>query len=145
MNLRKLSPTMLLALGLACGDDKNNDGSDTAVDACLSPPIEETEAGPCLGMEPTTDDTLDDGTSVGPCLSPPEPETSTTSTGGTSSGSGSGTDSGGTSSGSDSGGPADSGGGGMEAPPRSRDDALRRVMDNLPADVAARLKTKGGA
>lgn len=145
MNLRKLSPSMLLALGLACGDDDGT-SSDTRVDACLSPPPETitgpclSTTGPCLGMLPTTADdgvtgtdsgssgaTTEMGMTTGPCLRPPlETETDTDGSGSTTGG--------------------DSGTGGAldQAPAETRADALRRVLErgSLPADVAARLRGK---
>jgi hypothetical protein len=67
MDLRKLSPSMLLTLGLACGDGKGSDDT-TTVNACLSPPDPtEVETGPCLDVGPLI--TTGDTTSVGPCLS----------------------------------------------------------------------------
>ena len=139
MNLKKLPPSMLMALGLGC-----------VTEACLSPPLEPTESstsgvdtgtntvGPgrsppleSTGMEtmPTSGSTgsgsdgTDGGMTTGPCLSPPE------DTGG--------------SSGSDTGMGSDSSGAAGEAPPaETRDAALHRVLErgSLPPDVAARLR-----
>ena len=141
MNLRKLPPSMVLALGLvACGDD----GS------------QESEAGPCLSIDPTevgsaTDTSTGSGsdssgsssgttggdsgtassgssgadTTFGPCLDI-RPTGSDTGTGGDS-GSGSGS----------------SGGMGVDEPVApSRAEVTERVLERgtLPADVAARLR-----
>lgn len=153
MNLRKLPPSMLLTLGLACGDGKSSDET-TTVNACLSPiDPTEVETSPCLstaGPTSTTDvatgpclDVGDEsgftttgtgtggsgGSTFGPCLSP-EPPTGTGTE--TDTGTGTGTDTGGTT--------------GMmgDEPPSSRAAALGRVLDRgtLPADVAARLRDK---
>lgn len=155
MDLRKLPPSMLLTLGLACGPGKGSD--ETTVDACLTPattdepstgPGSDTDidTGPCLDVGPclsedtgeTTTGTTGTGGSgdstFGPCLSP-EPPTST--------GTGSGSDSG---SSSDTGSGSDSGTtGAMEDEPApSRAAALERVLERgtLPADVAARLRSR---
>lgn len=156
MNLRKLPPSMLLTLGLACGDGKSSDET-TTVNACLSPidptAVETTpclsttgmgntsdvDTGPCLDVGPCLSESTGFGTSgsssgtggstFGPCLSP-EPAT------GTSTDTGSGTD-----TGTDTDGTT-----GMmaEEPPTSRAAALERVLDRgtLPADVAARLRDR---
>jgi hypothetical protein len=151
MDLRKLPPSMLLTLGLACGDGKSSDET-TTVNACLSPPDPTgmMETGPCLGMEePLTttggDDTLGStsgstgtdtgsgGSTFGPCLSPEPPtgsgtDTETDTDTGTGTGTGTGTE-------------GTSGMMGDELPP-SRAAALERVLDRgtLPPDVAARLR-----
>lgn len=165
MNLKKLPPSMLMALGLGC-----------VAEACLSPPIEPTESstsgatgpdsntvGPCLSapMESTSTGTMGSGTSsgtgdstagmtTGPCLAP-EPETDTEF--------GTDTDTG---TGSDSGGsgtmgaclappgiapdhdPSDvvMGSADAEGPAGDRKVAVERVLDRdlLPADVAERLR-----
>jgi len=143
MNLRKLSPSMLLTLGLACGDGKNTDDT-TTVNACLSPPDPtEVETGPCLDVGPLTttggDDTIGNtssggtgtdtgtaGSTFGPCLSP-EPPTGTDTDTGTDTGTG-----------------TESSTGMMgDEPPTSRAAALERVLDRgtLPPDVAARLRS----
>jgi hypothetical protein len=75
MDIKRLPPSLLVALGLGCGpsvnpdDDSAGDASDSrgstaeaSTSACLDVPIEttgDTTTGPCLGQEPTT---------VGPCL-----------------------------------------------------------------------------
>ncbi|MCX4239466.1 hypothetical protein [Paraliomyxa miuraensis] len=148
MNLRKLPPSMLLALGLACGD-KGDGGDTTTVNACLSPPGPETATGPCLDVESclseTTGFSTNDGTSTstggsgsgsggdstfGPCLSPEPP---------TDSGTGSDTD-----AGTDTGTGSGTGTSGMmgDEPPTTRAAAVGRVLDRgaLPGDVAARLQ-----
>ncbi|MCA9708240.1 MAG: hypothetical protein KDK70_20475 [Myxococcales bacterium] len=138
MDLRKLPPSVVLALGLvACGDD----GS------------QESEAGPCLSIDPTevgstsnTSNTSTSGTgstgstgstgegtsstgvadvSTGPCLSPPESTTSTAT-------------------GSDSGSDSDTGGIKFDLGAPTRNDATRRVLERgtLPADVAERLRRR---
>ena len=154
MNLRKLPPSMLLTLGLACNGGKSSDDTTTTVNACLSP-IDPTEVstGPCLstsGLTNTSDivtgpclDVSDEsgftttgtggtgGSTFGPCLSP-EPPTGTGTETGTDTGTGSGTDTDGTT--------------GMmgDEPTSSRAAALERVLDRgtLPADVAARLRDR---
>lgn len=153
MDLRKLPPSMLLTLGLACSDGKSSDDTST-VNACLSPPEETTDVatGPCLDVDPTevatgpcldvgpltgTTDTGTTGTTdgadstFGPCLSP-EPPTGTGTDTGTGTGTGGETDTDGTT--------------GMmnDAPPSSRAAAIERVLDRgtLPADVAARLRDR---
>jgi hypothetical protein len=155
MDLRKLPPSMVLTLGLACGDGKSSD--ETTVESCLStmPGMESTSLGPCLDIGPclseeTSFPTTGESTSgssgsssadstFGPCLSP-EPPTGTD----TGTGTGSGTDTG---SGSDTDSATDTdatGTTGMmsdELPP-SRAAALERVLERgtLPPDVAARLR-----
>ncbi len=142
MDLKKLPPSVLLALGLAsCDDTGSTTSGDSTVGPCLSPAESSATLGPCLDVDPTIGMTTsgstggsDSGTtgstgmtegdvSTGPCLTPEPPDSS-----GSDTDTGTGTD--GTSS------------GGMEAPPSdSRAEALRRVLDRgaLPADVAARL------
>lgn len=148
MDLKKLPPSMLLVLGLACDSGNGDSTSDSStVGPCLSPPVETSDGttsatsggmdstmGPCLDIDPTaaetgaTAGTMGTGeVSTGPCLTP-EPGST-----GTDSGSGSGTEGG---SGTT---------GGMEAPPsESRAQALQRMLDRgaLPSDVAARLRSK---
>ena len=150
MNLRKLPPTMLLALGLACGGDDDPTG-EASVSACLTPPYPETEIGSCLSA--TTGLTTGSSTSgadstFGPCLSPPEPTTDTDSSSSTGTGSDTGTDTG-SDTGSDTGTGSDSGSGtdgttgmmGDQRPP-TRAAAVERVLERgtLPPDVAARLR-----
>jgi hypothetical protein len=157
MNLRKLPPSMLLTLGLACGDGKSTDET-TTVNACLSPPdptemgtgsssaSEGTTFGPCLDIGPVTSTGELTGTgssgadsTFGPCLTP-EPPTGTSGTDtGTDSGTDTGTDSG-------TGTEGTTGMMGDELPPTSRAAALDRVLDRgtLPADVAARLRASRG-
>lgn len=142
MNLKKLSPSMLLTLGLACTDGKGSDETTTTVNACLSPPQETSETmGPCLDIDPTTfPTTTGSGTessgadsTVGPCLGQEPPETTGTDTGsGTGTGSDTGTD---TDTDGTTGMMAD------ERPP-TRAAALERVLERgtLPPDVAARLR-----
>jgi hypothetical protein len=159
MNLRKLPPSMLLTLGLACGDGKSSDET-TTVNACLSPPdttevgtgsssaSEGTTFGPCLDIGPVTSTGELTGTgssgadsTFGPCLSP-EPPTGTSSSD-TGTGTGTGTDSGTDTEGT-------TGMMGDELPPTalaphaadSRRQALERLLERgtLPADVAARLR-----
>lgn len=151
MNLRKLPPSMLLTLGLACGDGKSSD--ETTVNACLSPmPSTETDdtMGPCLDIGPCLSETAfpttgesSSGTSgtgssgadstFGPCLSPEPPGTSTDTGTGTDT-DGTGTDTDGTT--------------GMmgDEPPPSRAAAVERVMSRgtLPPDVLARLRALTG-
>ncbi len=161
MDLRKLSPSMLLTLGLACGDGKDSGDTTTTVNACLSPPDPtEVETGPCLDIGPLTTTSGNETTSVGPCLSDESSFPSTTTSSG--SGSGSSTDTG-TGSGSDGTATGDStfgpclsmeptgtgtetgtGTTGMmgDEPPPSRAAALERVLERgtLPPDVVARLR-----
>lgn len=148
MDLRKLPPSVLLALGLAaCGDDQVT--GDTAVDegpstttgipteeslsGCLSCCLDiESTDGTTTGPPSTSTDSTGGEVSTGPCLSPPE----TTDTGT------------GTESGSDSGSSSDTGTGtegstGMMADePELRAAAVERVLERgtLPPDVAARLR-----
>jgi hypothetical protein len=169
MDIKRLPPSLLVALGLAgCGptvnpdDDSAGDASasegtttEASTSACLDVAFTESDTtggmttGPCLGQEQTT---------TGPCLAP-EPSTGS----GSDSGSGSGS-----SSDSGSGGSSDEGSGsvGMEtttgpclAPPgdapddggqpesplrgaSARAEILQRVLSAgvLPPDVAAKLK-----
>lgn len=145
MNLRKLPPSILLALGLACGDDEGS--SDTVVDTCLSPATTNDgtlsaclDIGPCLsttGLPTNTSTGMADSSSgaevsTGPCLSPPE--TTGTDTGSESS---SGTETGvdtGTSTGADM----------MGDQVTSRSAAVERVLERgaLPPDVAERLRRR---
>lgn len=168
MDLRKLPPSMLLTLGLACGDGKSSDQTATT-GSCLSTngwdytdTTASTSLGPCLDVEPltstgptsteTVDSTSTDGSSsadstTGPCLS---------TTGWDTTGSGESTfgpclspeppTSTGTDSGSSSDSGSDSGTTGMmgDAMPPSRAAAIERVLERgtLPADVAARLRDR---
>ena len=151
MNLARLSPAILVALGLglasceatAClsladegpgvtGETAGTTGTGMATG---STGMASTGSGSSSGV--MTGSSGADTTTIGPCLS--QPETDSVSGSGSDSDSGSGSGSG---SGSDSGG---SSSGGMEAlPGDSRDDALQRVLDRgaLPADVAARLRAQ---
>jgi len=149
MDLKKLPPSMLLVLGLACDSGNGDSTSDSStVGPCLSPPAEtsagtsstntsgatgmDSTMGPCLGVDPTaaetgaTAGTMGTGeVSTGPCLTPEPESTGTDSGSGTEGGSGTT--------------------GGMEAPPsESRAQALQRMLDRgaLPSDVAARLRSK---
>lgn len=142
MNLRKLPPSMLLALGLTgCGDEPDmgvclsvtgpatNTTNDSATSTtATSTTGESEEVGPCLD--------------VGPCLFdvPPLPETSTSGTD-TGTGDDTGTDTG---SGTDTGGSGSSSGG-MFGPESDREEALQRMIDRgaLPPDVAERLRRRG--
>ena len=155
MDLKKLPPSLLVALGLGCGpsvpDDEAGDGSPTSADAgptttaCLIAP--ET-VGPCL-----------DGnfTSTGPCLEPPGDTGSDTGFN-TEAGTGtSGTDTGTSTAGSSSSG-SDTGtfatetatsvclGGIAPDAPDARLDGQQGVRERLieagvlPNDVAERLK-----
>jgi hypothetical protein len=167
MNLRKLPPSMLLALGLACTPE--GEGSD-AVSTCLlyfppdgtsststsgSTTSADVGTSPCLKLDlPQWE------TSTSACLEPPWEtgfESSSGSDTGTGSGTGSGSDSG---SGSGTDGtttvsaclvPPDAPPGDSSAPYEStlaphaadsRRQALERLLDRgtLPADVAARLR-----
>lgn len=135
MDLKKLSPSMLVVLGLACSR------TPPTVGPCLSQPYDPSagDVGPCLSPpadpgdpgttgEPTepTDPDAPDEPPVGPCLSPPAP------TGGIADASASTI---------------------MEAlqepaashePAASRSVALERVLARatLPADVAERLRKR---
>lgn len=149
MDLKKLPSSMVLMLGLACNDN------DT-LGPCLSPATTDDSTyptvGPCLDVDPsitsgvgtsgsgtTSSGSTDTGgtgadSTVGPCLSPPEPSTGTD----TGTGTGTGTDTG---SGTDTDGTT-----GMmsDEPPPSRAAALERVLERgvLPPDVAARLRDR---
>ncbi len=100
MDLKRLPPSLLVALGLTgCGpavDDgstgKDSSGSQTdtsdssdTVGPCLTPwestsgAMGTSSVGPCLGMV-TTGPILDVGSTVGPCLAPPLPTSSGTDT-----------------------------------------------------------------
>jgi hypothetical protein len=151
MKLDRIPPQILAALGLvvACGPD---DGSDTGVSGCLSPPAE-TVTGPCLDIAPQTSTT---GST-----------SSSSSTGADATGAdATGADSTGGTSGSGTSGTSDASDGGFEttvgpclAPPPDGadpgddpstvagtvDDVRTRVIDSgvLPPDVAARLRSKG--
>lgn len=85
MDLKRLPPSLLVALGLAaCGpsvDDgstagDSGDSQGSTVGPCLSPVVSTGDTtgggsvGPCLGMV-TTGPLLDVGATVGPCLVPP--------------------------------------------------------------------------
>ena len=86
MDLKRLPPSMLVVLGLACARSQ-----PPTVGPCLSPPYDPSadEVGPCLS--PPVEDSGDSGTTgepgetdtgdeppVGPCLSPPAPPSSAT-------------------------------------------------------------------
>ncbi len=141
MDLTRLPPSLLLALGLAaCTEDK-----ETSTSACLDigPATEtsgastgsmETSTSACLGVEPTTGDTT--GITSGPCLDitsgpclAPEPTTDTDTDADTE----------GTSTGA-----ADTGttGDALAAAPRA--DVVDRLADHgiLPPDVVARLRAR---
>lgn len=154
MNLRKLPPSMLLALGLGCSPNEGTP-NETTLDSCLSTTAWEVTSGTSHGSATsqgpgsatstsTTGRTT--GTSevdasacldVGPCLfdigSPPDmgPETSTGPDTGTSTDSGTGT---GTGTGTS--------GGMLDEPSDTRAAAVQRVLsrDILPADVLERLR-----
>lgn len=117
MNLKTLSPSLLLVLGLGCSR------TQPTMHPCLSLPYEPStdDPGPCLSPpveEPTEpDDPPQDEPPVGPCLSPPAPEPA--------------------------GGSEVSTGVAVAAPVvATRHEALARVLsrDVLPADVIARLR-----
>lgn len=117
MNLKALSPSLLLVLGLGCSR------TQPTVPPCLSPAYDPSteDMGPCLSPpmeEPTEpDDTPRDEPPVGPCLSPPGLEPA--------------------------GGSEVSTGVAVAAPVvATRHEALARVLsrDVLPADVIARLR-----
>lgn len=159
MDLKKLPPSLLVALGLAgCGpsvDDDTTEGnaetsttdaSTSSVGPCLSPPgetvgpcLDSVTVGPCLEPQTgTVGPCLDvpPGTSTGVCLQPPP---TTGSTGGDTD-----TD---TDTDSDSDGGTDTGttggaGEGQAADPRGA--ILGRLLDSgvLPADVASKLRAK---
>ena len=142
MNLRKLPPSMLLTLGLACNAGKGSDDTTAADSGPTTTSGSETMGtstlGPCLDIDPATSS---DGTGTsgadstfGPCLSP-EPPTGT----GTDTGTGTGT---GTDSGTDTDTDTDGTTGIMLDEPSSRAAVLERVLERgtLPADVAARLR-----
>lgn len=139
MDLKKLPPSILLALGLACGDD---DKSSETVGPCLDVDPTASSAtdsatstsgtdtgtptvGPCLDVDPsTTDDT--GPVTTGPCLEPPlETTGGDTDTDGTGGSTGSET----------------TGGALSDAPDRQR--SLERFADALPEDVLSRLRKPG--
>jgi len=151
MDLKKLPPSMVLMLGLACGDKEtlgpclspattDDTGPSPTVGPCLDvdptvSSVGETETGPCLsttGWEQTSTGTTGStgaDSTIGPCLSP-EPPTGTGTETDTGTGTGGDTDTDGTT-------------GMMGAEPSdSRAAALERVLSRnvLPADVAARLR-----
>jgi len=147
MDLKRLPPALLLALGLSCGDDSQ--GTTTGMDPTVDPnettvDPNETTTGPCLSTSGFTStspsssvgpclDVGDDATtttmgetSTGPCLAPEPPDSSGSSDGG----------------GSDDTGTSTGGSTGMLEAPADRETALRRVLERgaLPADVAQRLR-----
>lgn len=139
MNLRKLPPSMLLTLGLACNGGKGSDDTTAADSGPTTTSGTETMGssttlGPCLDIDPATTSegtgTSGADSTFGPCLSP-EPPTGT----GTDTGTGTGT-------GTDSGTDTDGTTGMMLDEPSSRAAVLERVLERgtLPADVAARLR-----
>jgi hypothetical protein len=125
MDLKKLPPSLLVVLGLACSRNP------PTVGPCLSPPYDpatEGEGPPDSGDPPTGpeepgeepgDDPSDDPSAdspLGPCLSMPAPEPSPGPTAATST---------------------------IVAPQvATRDDAIARVVERgaLPPDVVARLR-----
>lgn len=125
MDLKKLPPSLLAVLGLACAR------TPPTVGPCLSQPYDPSagEVGPCLSppaedpAEPTEPEPepTEPEPPVGPCLSPPAPSTSVS-------------DASGSSVSLDV----------ADAPeaPGTRRDALARVLDRgtLPPDVAERLR-----
>lgn len=126
MDLKKLSPSLLAVLGLACAR------TPATVGPCLSPPYDPSagDVGPCLSPpvdpgdsgttgEPTDPDPGDEPP-IGPCLSPPAPGPVSDSPGLTSAS--------------------------AAEPAGSRLDALERVLARaaLPPDVAERLRRHTG-
>jgi hypothetical protein len=114
MDLRKLPPSLLVVLGLACSR------TPPTVGPCLSPPYDPLidDAGGCLS--PPDDDELDttgDEPPVEPCLSPVEPPPQ-------------------------DGGGASAAAAGAAPSVASRREVLERVLARatLPPDVAARLR-----
>ena len=144
MDLKRLPPSLLVALGLAgcgpavddgstageSGDSRSSTGdSGDTVGPCLSPVIPTGSAtgassvGPCLGMV-TTGPILDVGATVGPCLEPPfttssgtGPDTDTDTDTDSDTSGGDGTDSGTT-------GGADTGVGPCLVPPSAPSDPV---------------------
>jgi hypothetical protein len=116
MDLKKLSPSLLAVLGLACAR------TPPTVGPCLSPPyeppVEDTGDSGTTG-EPTDPGPVDEPP-IGPCLSPPAPEPAIDSPGATASATA------------------------APEPAGSRRDALERVLARatLPADVAERLRRR---
>lgn len=125
MDLKKLPPSLLAVLGLACAR------TPATVGPCLSQPYDPSagEVGPCLS--PPMEDPSDSGTTgeptdpgpgdeppVGPCLSPPAPDPTVASLGPTTTTTA------------------------APEPAGSRRDALERVLARatLPPDVAERLR-----
>ncbi|MCR9160919.1 MAG: hypothetical protein ACE37F_10830 [Nannocystaceae bacterium] len=142
MDLKRLPPSMLVALGLAAAPA----APGCTVSSCLdvAGPEEETSStgstegtstvGPCLDVDPST---------VGPCLGV-EPGTSSggdTETDGTGTGTGTGTD---TDTDTDTDGGTSTGGASAAADERGA--VLGRLLDAgvLPPDVAAKLSSDGG-
>lgn len=132
MDLKKLSPSLLAVLGLACAR------TPPTVGPCLSPPYDPSagEVGPCLS--PPAEDGSDSGTTgeptdpgpgdeppIGPCLSPPAPDPANDSPGAT----------------------ARASDAAVPEPASSRRDALERVLARaaLPPDVAERLRRRTDA
>lgn len=158
MDLHKLSPSMLMALGLAAcemtaclsfadegpGTTVSGTGTGgTGASGTSGAGTGATGTG-ATGTVGTSSTGMADEAETGPCLGIPPPETSS----GTDTGMGSGA---GTGTGSDSGSGSGSGSGGatgttgmMVDPPPDRATALRRVLDRgaLPDDVAVRLRAK---
>lgn len=127
MDLKKLSPSLLAVLGLACAR------TPPTVGPCLSQPYDPSagEVGPCLS--PPAEDGSDSSTTgeptdpgpgdeppIGPCLSPPAPDPANDSPGSA----------------------ARASDPGVAEPAGSRRDALERVLARatLPPDVAERLR-----
>jgi hypothetical protein len=136
MNVERLPPSLLLALGLGCGPSGSpDDGGGEGIGTNPATTADTTfGGGPFTSSESTENDT----TTFSPCLLDLGGGLGTTGSTGTSSGSGSGTDTdtdtdtGGTESGSSSGS-----NGGMEAGA----DVMQRVLASgvLPPDVARKL------
>ncbi len=157
MDVNKLPPSLLVALGLAgcgpsvetppAGTDGMSGGSleGPMTTACLECPIDtcpDVTTGPCLAeaevsacLEPWTSD-VSDATSLGPCLQPDTTFIADTETVGTS---GTDTDTDTDGSSSDSSGTTT----GTTADARTeRADLLRKLVDSgiLPTDLATRLR-----
>ena len=103
MDLKRLPPSLLVALGLAAtgadapgcttGACLDVAGPETTGSLCLSAPFPETTTGPCLDVGPlgSSGSGFETGSTVGPCLDV-APGTTTTGTPTTGTGSSSGTD-----------------------------------------------------
>lgn len=151
MDLSKLPPFIAMSLGLlGCVAEpclslqpETESGTSSGTGTGTSGSTETTMVGPCLGQQLDTSSTTDPSETftTSACLSPPEPETDTGTTGtGTDTGTGTGTDSG-TDGGSDTG----TTGAMLDEPqPTSRAAAVARVLarGTLPPDVAARLRDR---